>query len=54
MGKDETCKDLPYNAEEGDPVVVVTVTEVSFVFVEGDDVCIARFSGDVSFLPTKA
>jgi hypothetical protein len=31
-------KDLPYNAEGGDPAVVVSVNAVSFVFVEGDDV----------------
>jgi hypothetical protein len=37
---------------EGDSAVV-TVTVVSFVFVESDDIRVSHISEDVSFLPEK-
>jgi hypothetical protein len=33
--KGDTGKDVPYNVSKGDPALVVIVTTVSFVFVEG-------------------
>ena len=48
-----TGKQLPYNAEKRNAMVVIAVTPVSFVLIQCDDVCILHVLWYSTFPPAK-
>ncbi|CAE1277407.1 unnamed protein product [Acanthosepion pharaonis] len=54
MWQDDAVKDFPDDAEEGNATVVIAVSAVTFILIEGDNVGISYVPGDVALLPAQA